>query len=77
MSRFNDDENVRKSKPNARYSKVWNIQDNPDFPGIYRCQTCGFEDVINRGCNALPPCSNCKKPSHANKWKLLVRAEDA
>jgi hypothetical protein len=31
---------------------------------------------VNRECIRLPPCSNCKKKGHSNKWKLLVKATD-
>jgi hypothetical protein len=37
------------------------IGDVPSSPGIYDCQTCKYEDVVNRECIRLPPCSNCKK----------------
>ena len=58
----------------AKYSKVWKPGQNPDFAGIYKCQICNYEDVINRECTSLPPCSNCGgKPM---EWKLLVRATD-
>lgn len=61
---------------NKHWRAVFSIGDEPPVPGIYKCQSCGFEDVINRDCSNLPPCSNCKRPGHANKWKLIVRAED-
>lgn len=49
----------------------------PSYPGIYKCQSCGYEDVINRECNKFPPCSNCSDKKGANTWKLLVQATDA
>ncbi len=42
----------------------------PDHPGIYECQNCGFEDLINRECEKLPPCSECD----GSEWKLIVYA---
>ncbi|ATP91764.1 hypothetical protein VI35_18220 [Aeromonas caviae] len=80
MAWYIDSENVKKNTVEAaksKYNKIWSIGDNPDHPGIYMCQFCGYEDVINRECYSLPPCSNCKTPGHSNKWKLLVRAENA
>lgn len=68
---------VKKSDKPAKYEKVWNIGDKPDYPGIYECQNCLYEDVINRECEKLPPCSNCKKKGSSNTWNLLVLAQDA
>lgn len=62
---------------NPKYKKIWRPGENPDYPGLYRCQSCGYEDVINRECKSLPPCSECRRKIHAtNTWKLLVKAED-
>lgn len=59
----------------GKYDKVWKPGNNPEYPGIYKCQKCGYEDVINRECDSLPPCSNCGRGSM--EWKLVVRAMDA
>ncbi|MEM8059813.1 hypothetical protein [Morganella morganii] len=58
------------------FDKVWKIGENPEYPGIYKCQQCGFEDVINRDCDKLPPCSHCSG-GKGNTWQLLVLAQDA
>ena len=52
--------------------------EKPGGPGIYKCQTCGFEDVINRERNKLPPCSNCDNEGKGGSeyWKFLVKAID-
>lgn len=42
----------------------------PTRPGIYECQNCGFEDLINRDCDKLPPCSDCE----GSEWLLIVYA---
>lgn len=79
MAYYHDIKNVEQS-PNpdkGKYNKTRKIGENPYYPGIFKCQTCGFEDVMNRACEKLPPCSNCKKKGHSNEWKLLVRANDA
>jgi len=57
-----------------KYSEKWKPGQNPTYPGVYKCQTCGYEDVINRECDSLPPCSSCD--SKPMEWKLLVRAMD-
>ena len=75
MARYADSDNVKKFSGD-RYEKIWNISENPSYSGIYRCQTCGYEDVINRECNKLPPCSNCRSEKSSNTWKLLVRVEE-
>ncbi|PDO82056.1 hypothetical protein BK796_23245 [Kosakonia pseudosacchari] len=81
MARYANSEQVKLLKSQIakiRYTRVWKPGENPDAAGIYRCQGCGYEDVINRECTKLPPCSNCEKNNHSdNTWKLLVRAEDA
>lgn len=66
------------SETKKRYDRTWKPGENPSCAGIYRCQSCGYEDVINRECTSLPPCSNCEEKNHKNNtWKLLVRAENA
>ncbi|MCB5949339.1 hypothetical protein [Enterobacter sp. TCD1-1] len=81
MAWYIDSEHVIKNERkevNSRYEKIWKPGENPDWAGIYRCQACGYEDLINRQCTKLPPCSNCDEKGHANNtWKLLVRAVDA
>jgi len=81
MAWYTDSKHVRKNeveKANAKYEKIWKPGEKPDWAGIYRCQACGYEDLINRQCNKLPPCSNCEEKAHNNNtWKLLVRAVDA
>ncbi|MCZ5740738.1 hypothetical protein O5272_01080 [Escherichia coli] len=81
MAWYIDSKNVKKNtneKANAKYEKIWKPREKPDHAGIYRCRACGYEDLINRQCNKLPPCSNCEKKAHKNNtWKLLVRAVDA
>jgi len=77
MAWFRDAENVQRTgeKTEAKFEKVWKPGQNPAYPGIYKCQVCTYEDVINRECTSLPPCSNCGGGSMT--WKLLVRATDA
>lgn len=81
MAWYIDSKNVKKNtseEANAKYEKVRKPGEKPKFPGIYRCQSCGFEDLINRKCDKLPPCSNCEEKGHKdNTWKLLVKAQDA
>lgn len=73
MARFQDKINVTHST-HDKYEKIRRPGEKPSSPAIYKCQTCGYEDVINRECGTLPPCSNCQdKPSG---WKLLVTAVD-
>jgi hypothetical protein len=71
-----DTAKVKKTSPDAeeKYKEIWKPGEDPDYPGIYKCQKCNYEDVINRECDKLPPCSNCKTKSMT--WKLLVRATD-
>ena len=76
MAWYRDGEVVKRAASKSHWTAVLSIGDKPEYPGIYKCQHCGFEDVINRACEKLPPCSNCAKPGHSNTWKLLVRAED-
>lgn len=78
MAWYIDVENVKKNKvesANSKYVKIWKPGQAPSYAGIYRCQTCGYEDVINRECTKIPPCNNCEEKGHKNNtWKLLVRA---
>lgn len=73
MARFKDTKNVTISTGD-KYNVVRKPGENPSSPGIYKCQACGYEDVINRECGKLPPCSNCNSKPHT--WKLLVTATD-
>lgn len=74
MAFYADKTSVKESNKPERYSKLWKPGANPTYAGIYKCQRCGFEDVINRECESMPPCSECRQQS--TTWKLLVRAED-
>lgn len=56
------------------FFKDLSIGSKPRYPGIYKCKSCGYEDVINRQCETLPPCNGCKKSSG---WNLIVKAEDS
>ncbi len=52
----------------------------PDGAGIYQCQECGYEDVINRECNTLPPCQSptCQeKRKQGQRWKLVREVKDS
>ena len=77
MAWYRDSSKVRQTAEEyaEKFNKIWKPGNNPDYPGIYKCQKCGYEDVINRECHSLPPCSNCAHGSM--QWKLLVRAVDA
>lgn len=81
MAWYADNSKVVKTtdvKKTPKYDKIWKPGEKPVYPGIYRCQSCGYEDVINRECTKLPPCTNCEQNKHKNNtWKLLVRAADA
>lgn len=68
---------VRKTgtETTAQYEQLRKVGSKPPSPGIYECQNCGFEDVINRECTKLPPCSNCREESH--DWKMICKAVDA
>lgn len=65
---------VRKTDKPEQYDRLRRVGTKPDAPGIYECQSCGFEDVINRECEKLPPCSNCREKSR--DWKMIVKAVD-
>lgn len=49
--------------------------ETPTFPGIYQCQSCDYEVVINRDCDSMPPCADCREET--KDWKLLKRAKDS
>ncbi|MBC7953967.1 MAG: hypothetical protein H7Z12_19380 [Rhodospirillaceae bacterium] len=72
MAFYDDNTNVKKTDKSEKYQKKRSPGETPPGPGIYKCQECGFEDVINRECETLPPCSNCE--GKGVKWKWLVRA---
>lgn len=80
MAYYIDSNNVKKNTKetaNEKYEHVWKPGQNPSYAGIYRCLECGYEDLINRQCTKLPPCTNCEEKGHkSNTWKLLVKAED-
>lgn len=75
MALYGNDNAVHRSNKPERYSVLHPVSTEPPAAGIYECQSCGFEDVINRDCDRLPPCSNCRTRGH--NWKLLVRALDS
>ncbi len=74
MAFYSDAKKVVKTDKPEKYQKERKPGEKPSSPGIYKCQACGYEDVINRECNTLPPCANCEKKPHT--WKLLVTATD-
>ena len=74
MAFYEDAKAVKKTDSPEKYQKERQPGQRPSSPGIYKCQSCGYEDVINRECDTLPPCANCDKKPHA--WKLLVTATD-
>ena len=73
MAFYADTKKVVLSDKPDQYDKRHNPGGTPPSPGIYKCQECGFEDVINRDCDTLPPCANC---DNSMQWKLLVKATD-
>jgi hypothetical protein len=75
MAFYGDAKRVRLSDKPSQYEKLHKPGQKPPAPGIYKCQTCLYEDVINRECETLPPCSNCKINKNEH-WKLLVKASD-
>lgn len=77
MAWYRDEVNVKRTALSKaqKYEVTLTPGETPQFPGIYKCQSCGFEDVINRECDTMPPCANCREDTE--DWKLLVRAEDA
>jgi len=76
MAFFEDKSSVKHTDNPHQYTKDRHIGSKPGGPGIYKCQKCGFEDVINRECDKLPPCSNCKEKGRSNTWRFLVKATD-
>lgn len=74
MAFYADEKKVRLSNKPEQYGTQRKPGEKPSSPGIYKCQSCGFEDVINRECEKLPPCSNCE--TETTTWKLLVKAVD-
>lgn len=74
MAFYADKKNVKFSDKPDQYNVERKPGDKPSSPGIYKCQNCGFEDVINRECEKLPPCSECK--TKTTTWKMLVKAID-
>lgn len=59
------------SKP--PFQKTQKTGSAPTHPGIYECQKCGYEDLINRECPKLPPCSECS----GSDWKMIVFAQNS
>ena len=74
MAFYEDAKAVKTTDSPEKYQTERKPGQRPSSPGIYKCQSCGYEDVINRECDTLPPCANCDKKPHA--WKLLVTATD-
>lgn len=74
MALYADKTKVNLSNQPDKYGVERSPGETPPDPGIYKCQSCGYEDVINRECSTLPPCSECKKKT--TTWKLLVKAEN-
>jgi len=73
MARYKDTKSVKNST-HAKFDQLLKPGKKPNFPGIYKCQQCGLEDVINKECESLPPCAKCQKKPH--EWKLLVVPEE-
>lgn len=69
MPIYNDKYKFQHSK-NAAFSKTHKIGENPDLPGIFECQSCTKEIVMNRVADPLPPCSSCGEPGIT--WKLVA-----
>ena len=74
MAFYADTTKVRKSNQPAQYDAKRKPGEKPASPGIYKCQSCGYEDVFNRECEKIPPCANCGP--NTTTWKLLVKAVD-
>ncbi|MCS3834822.1 hypothetical protein HNP10_003622 [Aeromonas veronii] len=53
----------------AAFSNTYTSGHNPPAPGIFECQECNKEMVMNRAADPLPPCSACD-----GKTWLLVAA---
>jgi hypothetical protein len=75
MAFYSSTKAVRQTNNPEQYDRLRRVGTKPVYPGIYECQSCGFEDVINRECEKLPPCSNCRDESR--EWKMIVKAVDA
>lgn len=74
MAFYTNKNAVKVSDKPTQYDTQLKPGEKPQSPGIYKCQSCGYEDVINRECSPLPPCANCK--TKTTTWKLLVKATD-
>lgn len=74
MALYFDQAAVKKAKPANLWDQQWKPGEKPKYPGIYKCQRCKFEDVFNRECETVPPCSQCAEET--TTWKLLVIARD-
>lgn len=74
MAFYGDANNVHKTDKPDQYKKARKPGETPPYPGIYKCDTCGYEDVFNRECNKIPPCSKCG--TKTTTWKFLVKATD-
>jgi hypothetical protein len=48
------------------FDTLCNPGDVAPFPGIYRCECCGYECVAKRG-HLLPATENC--PEHEPEWR--------
>lgn len=77
MAVYNNSNTVKKTQHPAKFDKIWKIGERPEYPGIYECKSCLYEDVINRECEKFPPCSKCTVKGKANTWQLLVLAQNA
>ncbi len=75
MAFYIDKTSVKVSDKSAQYERLWKPGETPSSPGIYKCQRCKFEDLFNRECETVPPCSKCKEQT--TTWKLLVKATDS
>jgi hypothetical protein len=73
MAFYADKQGVKFSDKPDQYFVKRKPSSAPPSPGIYKCNGCGYEDVINRECEELPPCSNCREKI---TWCLLVKATD-
>lgn len=74
MAFYLDAKHVKLTDKPRQYEAHRKPGSKPPAPGIYQCQSCGFEDVINRECNELPPCARCL--SGTSTWRLLVKAKN-
>ncbi len=74
MAFYGDKSKVRQSDKMDQYNKARKPGETPPSPGIYKCDSCGYEDVFNRECAKIPPCANCG--TETTTWKLLVKAVD-